>query len=81
MLRSTRVQSVVVFNSSRCKLIGGYGTEHDGERHEIHLCEGCFFRGIASLKLERRTHNLLCENDEAVEKTILVWLLGVAACI
>jgi len=25
----------------------GFGTKHDGERYEFHLCEGCFFGTIA----------------------------------
>ncbi|WP_207807622.1 MULTISPECIES: hypothetical protein [unclassified Pseudomonas] len=33
----------------------GYGTKHDGERYEIHLCEGWFFQAVAGLKEERRT--------------------------
>jgi hypothetical protein len=24
----------------------GWGTKHDGERYELHLCEGCFFRAL-----------------------------------
>ncbi|PMX28920.1 MULTISPECIES: hypothetical protein [unclassified Pseudomonas] len=36
----------------------GYGTKHDGERYEIHLCEGCFFQAVAGLKEERRTQGL-----------------------
>lgn len=23
----------------------GYGSQHDGERYQVHLCEGCFFWG------------------------------------
>ncbi|MEK2607909.1 hypothetical protein WLF18_02145 [Pseudomonas shirazensis] len=40
----------------------GYGTEHDGERYELHLCEECFFRTLAYLKQERRTQHLLSED-------------------
>lgn len=36
----------------------GYGTKHDGERYEIHLCEGCFFQAVAGLKQERRSQGL-----------------------
>ena len=28
----------------------GYGSRHDGERYELHLCEGCFFSALATLK-------------------------------
>jgi hypothetical protein len=39
---ATRVQSgALQFASLSAHL--GYGTKHDGERYEIHLCEGCFF--------------------------------------
>lgn len=45
----------------------GYGTNHDGERYEIHLCEGCFFQAIANLKQERRTQSLFCDDAGIVE--------------
>jgi len=45
----------------------GYGTEHDGERYEIDLCEGCFFQAIANLKQERRTQSLFCDDGGNVE--------------
>lgn len=32
----------------------GYGTLHDGERYEIHLCERCFFHALANIKEQRR---------------------------
>ena len=32
----------------------GYGSTHDGERYEVHLCEPCFFRTISGLRRERR---------------------------
>lgn len=40
----------------------GYGSKHDGERWEIHLCEDCFFQAVAGLKQERRTQGLFDEN-------------------
>jgi hypothetical protein len=39
----------------------GYGTTHDGERYEVHLCELCFFHTLANLKQERRTQTLFSE--------------------
>ena len=39
----------------------GYGALHDGERYEVHLCEGCFFATIAYLKQERRITNIFEE--------------------
>lgn len=31
----------------------GYGSRHDGERYEIHLCETCFFATLASLRRQK----------------------------
>jgi len=44
----------------------GYGTKHDGERYELHLCEECFFLTLANLKQERRIQNLFSEDDDVV---------------
>jgi hypothetical protein len=41
----------------------GYGSAHDGERYEIHLCERCFFQAVASLKQERRIQTMFSEHD------------------
>lgn len=40
----------------------GYGTQHDGERYELHLCESCFFSSLAYFKQERRVQNLFSED-------------------
>lgn len=40
----------------------GYGTNHNGERYEMHLCEACFFQTFANLKQERRIQNLFCDD-------------------
>lgn len=45
----------------------GYGTKHDGERYEIHLCEGCFFQAVANIKQERRSQALFSDNGGIVE--------------
>ena len=42
----------------------GYGTAHDGERYELHLCEDCFFQTLAYLKQERRTQHLFSEDGQ-----------------
>lgn len=42
----------------------GYGSAHDGQRYELHLCEECFFRTLACLKPERRTQNLFTQDNE-----------------
>lgn len=41
----------------------GYGSRHDGERYEVHLCENCFFRTLSGLRRERMVNDLF--NDEA----------------
>lgn len=45
----------------------GYGTKHDGERYEVHLCEGCFFQAIANLKGQRRGQTMFREDVETME--------------
>ncbi|PSL13077.1 hypothetical protein CLV44_11474 [Marinobacterium halophilum] len=42
----------------------GYGSRHDGERYEVHLCEGCFFSALATLKEERRACRMFDENEQ-----------------
>ena len=42
----------------------GYGTAHDGERYELHLCEECFFRTLAYLKQDQRPQQLLSEGSQ-----------------
>lgn len=44
----------------------GHGTEHEGERYEIHLCEACFFQMLAGLKQERRIQSLFCDDEDTV---------------
>lgn len=39
----------------------GYGTAHDGESYEVHLCELCFFQALANLKQQLRTNTLFSE--------------------
>lgn len=36
----------------------GYGSEHDGERYRVDLCESCFFGTLAYLRQERRINRL-----------------------
>ncbi|EPB3860635.1 TPA: hypothetical protein L5633_006235 [Pseudomonas aeruginosa] len=36
----------------------GYGSKHDGERYEVHLCEPCFFRTLAMLRRERMVNTM-----------------------
>jgi hypothetical protein len=43
----------------------GYGTKHDGERYELHLCEDCFFQAVANLKQDRRSQALFADDGRA----------------
>ncbi|WP_313478849.1 hypothetical protein [Stutzerimonas kunmingensis] len=43
----------------------GYGSKHDGERYQVHLCEPCFFGVLAYLRQERRIHTLFDEEQPA----------------
>lgn len=36
----------------------GYGSQHDGERYRVHLCETCFFGTLAYLRQQRRINTL-----------------------
>ena len=36
----------------------GYGSQHDGERYRVRLCETCFFQALAFLRQERRISRL-----------------------
>ncbi|EKG0013005.1 hypothetical protein ACT7PP_003087 [Vibrio cholerae] len=40
----------------------GYGSKHDGEVYEVHLCELCFFQALADLKQHRRSHMMFAED-------------------
>ncbi|WLH84330.1 hypothetical protein [Pseudomonas sp. FP2338] len=54
---STRVDTGgLQFGSLQAKW--GFGANHDGERYEIHLCEGGFFQALAYLRQERRIQNM-----------------------
>ena len=39
----------------------GYGSRHDGENYELHLCESCFFQALANLQEQRRGHLMFSE--------------------
>lgn len=57
---STRVPS---YGSQfgRLEALWGYGSQHDGERYRVHLCETCFFGALAYLRQERRINGLFDE--------------------
>ncbi|SDM97288.1 hypothetical protein [Vreelandella arcis] len=56
----------------------GYGSQHDGERYELHLCESCFFSTLAYFKQERRVQNLFSE-DGCAEVMKADGILGLVA--
>ncbi|MGZ0895843.1 hypothetical protein [Pseudomonas putida] len=43
----------------------GYGSDHDGKRFEVHLCEHCFFQTLAYVKQERRVQRLFSSEPSA----------------
>lgn len=46
----------------------GYGSQHDGERYEVHLCEGCFFSTLTGLRRQRMVEHLFDEvSDQAIK--------------
>lgn len=62
-LESTRVEDYGL-QYAMLQARWGYGSAHDGERYEIHLCERCFFQTVASLKQERRAQTMFSENEK-----------------
>ncbi|MDV2858232.1 hypothetical protein [Oceanimonas sp. CAM02] len=46
----------------------GYGSTHDGESYQVHLCEGCFFTTLASLKEQRRGNTIFSEKGAELEE-------------
>ena len=53
----------------------GYGSQHDGERYQVHLCESCFFQTLAYLRQERRIHTLFDAEQPADDQ-----VFGRVAC-
>ena len=41
----------------------GYGSQHDGEQYEIHLCEHCFFHTLSGLKSEHMVNHMFDEEQ------------------
>lgn len=41
----------------------GYGSAHDGESYQVHLCEACFFAALAALKEQRRGNKMFSEDS------------------
>lgn len=45
----------------------GYGSRHDGERFEVHLCEGCFFEALANLRQSHRLNNMFADDYQPAD--------------
>ena len=59
---STRVEGYgLQFGTLRASW--GYGSAHDGERYEVHLCEPCFFRTLLGLRRERMVNFMFSDED------------------
>ena len=60
---STRVEgSGLQFGTFRASW--GYGSAHNGERYEVHLCETCFFRALLGLRRERMVNFMFSDEDQ-----------------
>ena len=49
----------------------GYGSQHhDGERYKVHLCEGCFFGVLATVREMHRGNHMFEDDYEAANPEI-----------
>ena len=64
--RSTRVEGYgLQFGTLQAHW--GYGSKHDGERYEVHLCEPCFFRALGGLRRDRMVNTMFDENPDTAD--------------
>lgn len=54
-----------------------YGSKHDGERYEVHLCEICFFNTLAKLRRDHMTNHLF---DEPTDTPLTFGLINQDCC-
>lgn len=47
----------------------GYGSKHEGERYEVHLCESCFFSTLSNLRRSRQLDTMFNDPSEAIDET------------
>ncbi|MCY1268742.1 hypothetical protein D9M70_172230 [compost metagenome] len=60
---STRVEGCgLQFGTLRASW--GYGSAHDGECYEVHLCEPCFFSTLSGLRRDRMVNFMFSEEDQ-----------------
>ena len=57
----------------------GYGSSHDGQRYEIHLCENCFTETRLHLRRQRMVAHMF-EDDDASEGTADSESFGLVEC-
>lgn len=63
---STRVEGYgLQFGTLRANW--GYGSNHDGERYELHLCEPCFFRTVSGLRRERMVNFMFTDEPQDLD--------------
>jgi hypothetical protein len=53
-----------VINAGTLQATWGFGSNHDGDRYEIDLCEVCFFDTLSHLKRERQSPRLFTDEAE-----------------
>lgn len=46
----------------------GYGSKHDGERYEVHLCEECFFTTLLTLRRQRMVEHMFDETPSIADE-------------
>lgn len=61
--RSTQAESGG-FHYGELRAAWGYGSAHDGDRYEVHLCERCFFQALATMKRQRQVETMFDGNDD-----------------
>jgi len=54
--RSCKVRwaEIDLYEYAKIDVVWGYGSEHDGEEHLVHLCAPCFFKITENFKLPTR---------------------------
>lgn len=63
-LGTTRVEGGLQFGTLTARW--GFGSQHDGEVYELHLCEVCFFLQVSAIKRERWTQVMFTAEGDAI---------------
>lgn len=59
--------SIVTQEYGTLEACWGYGSQHDGERYLLHLCESCFFGALANLRQEHRSSNMFSDDYQPAD--------------